>query len=67
MLAVARLLDDPEYCRDRAIAMGALLGSMKDGPSKAFVLMIADEYKKLAEHAEEQRANRRPVSPTACF
>jgi hypothetical protein len=53
VLAGARLLDDPNYCRLRAAAMRACFGSMTDEQSKAFVLMIAGEYEKLAQRAEK--------------
>jgi hypothetical protein len=50
-------IGDPEYWRQRAEEARAIAVQMMDAHTKAVMLGIAQDYEKLAEHAE-QRADK---------
>jgi hypothetical protein len=53
------LVDDPEFWRSRAEEVRAIAADMTEAKSKAIMDRIADDYERLAKHAETRR---RPVS-----
>jgi hypothetical protein len=50
-------IGDPEYWRQRAEEARAIAAQMMDAHTRAVMLGIAQDYEKLAEHAE-QRAGK---------
>lgn len=53
-----RLVDDPEFWRSRAEECRSIANDMKEADAKAIMVRIADDYERLAKHAEQRRASR---------
>src|SRR5262245_26191172 len=53
-------VDDPEHWRDRAEEARAHAEQMSDETSKQAMLRIADDYERLAKHAERRAKHRSP-------
>lgn len=49
------LIDDPEFWRSRAEEVRAIADDMKEAEAKAIMDRIADDYERLAKHAETRR------------
>ena len=50
-----RLVDDPEFWRSRAEEVRAIANDMKEVDAKAIMERIANDYERLAKHAEKRR------------
>ena len=50
-----QLVDDPEFWRSRAEEVRNIADSLKEADAKAIMKRIADDYERLAKHAEERR------------
>ena len=46
------LVDDPEFWRSRAEEVRTIATDMKEAKAKAIMDRIADDYERLAKHAE---------------
>jgi hypothetical protein len=55
-----RLIDDPEFWRSRAEEVRAIANDMKEAEAKAIMDRIANDYERLAKHAEKRRNSRPP-------
>jgi hypothetical protein len=50
-----KLIDDPKFWRSRAKEVRTFAEEMKSRHGKAIMNRIADDYERLAEHAEQRR------------
>ena len=57
----ARSINDPQHWRDRAKEARALAETIADLEAKRMMLGIADDYKRLAQRAEERAARLIPL------
>ena len=53
-----KLIDDPEFWRSRAEEVRTIAEEMKDRHGKAIMNRIADDYERLAQHAEQRRRSQ---------
>lgn len=53
-----RILNDAEHWRKRAEEAATIADGIQDAESRRRLLLIADEYMKLAERAEERRKQK---------
>ena len=50
-----KLVDSPEFWRSRAEEVRAIADDLHDPDAKAIMTRIADDYERLAQHAERRR------------
>jgi hypothetical protein len=53
-----KLIDDPEFWRSRAEEVRTIAEEMKDRHGKTIMNRIADDYERLAQHAEQRRRSQ---------
>ena len=51
-------LDDPEYWRFRAEEVRTIAEDMREGEPKTIMLRIAEDYERIAVHAEKRALHR---------
>ena len=54
-LVPRNLVDDPEFWRSRAEEVRAVAEDLIDADAKAIMNRIADDYERLAKHAQQRR------------
>jgi hypothetical protein len=63
MLMLFKLIDDPKHWRERAEEVRTLSDQMDYGESRRVLLRIAEDYDRLAEHAERRTTGVAAVEP----
>jgi hypothetical protein len=58
------ILDDPERWRERAEEARTLADQLSDPESKRTILRIANDYERMAEHAEVRAKRQSQASST---